>query len=429
MTDTVSTEPTDTGGVFYGWVIVGAVFFILLVTAGLGFYNASVILSAGADELNTEVGTVSFGPTLFFGISGITGFVLSKRMELVDIRWFYVTGGVVGAIALVGLRYVDSVIGLYLFFALFGVGFAMAGLVPSTTLIARWFSKRRSVALSMGSTGLSVGGILLTPVAAGYIDDHDLAAAGPWMALVWFLGVVPVALLLLRSSPAEKGLQPDGAPAPATITAVPGSTLAEARATRFFQMLCITYAMIFLAQVGGIAQLFNLAKERTDADVAATVLSTMALSSVVGRLIGGVVVIRLSTKLMTSSLTVVQAVALAMIAFADTRSTLLVAAAVFGLSVGNLLMLQPLLIAEAFGVKEYSRVYSLNQLFGTIGVALGPFVLGLLHDWSNYETAFLFGSAANLIGLGALFLAGSTSVPQSMWTPRAVAIQDMNPSV
>lgn len=421
MTSPPPTDSSSTGGLFYGWVIVGAVFFMLLVTAGLGFYNASVILSAGADELNTEVGTVSFGPTLFFGISGLTGFLLSRRMELVDIRWFYVSGGIIGAIALVGLRFVDSVIGLYLFFALFGVGFALAGLVPSTTLIARWFSKRRSVALSVGSTGLSVGGIVLTPVAASYIEDHDLAAAGPWMALAWFLGVVPISLLLIRSFPADKGLQPDGAPAPSTVQAIPGATLAEARATRFFQMLCVTYAMIFLAQVGGIAQLFNLAKERTDSDIAATVLSTMALSSVIGRLIGGVVVIRLSTKLMTSVLTVVQGVAMAMIAFADTRSMLMISAAVFGLSVGNLLMLQPLLIAEAFGVKEYSRVYSLNQLFGTIGVALGPFALGLIHDWSNYETAFLFGSAANLIGLGALFLAGSTNDPQNSWAPSAAS--------
>ncbi len=415
MADVSVSNSPDTGRFFYGWVIVGAVFFMLMITAGLGFYNASVILSAGADELNTEVGTVSFGPTLFFGISGLTGFLLSRRMELVDIRWFYVCGGTLGAVALAGLRFVDSVLGLYLFFAVFGIGFALAGLVPATTLIARWFSKRRSVALSIGSTGLSVGGIALTPVVASYIEDHDLAGASPWMALVWFFGVVPISLLLIRSFPADKGLQPDGAPAPATPVAVPGATLAEARATRFFKMLCITYAMIFLAQVGGIAQLFNLAKERTDSDVAATVLSTMALSSVVGRLIGGVAVLRFSTKAMTSALTVVQAVALSLVAFADTKAMLLVSAAVFGLSVGNLLMLQPLLIAEAFGVKEYSRVYSLNQLFGTIGVALGPFVLGLLHDWSNYETAFLVASGANIIGLVALIFAGSTMTPQLLW--------------
>jgi MFS family permease len=421
VADVVTTSVTEsekTGRIFYGWIVVAAVFFMLLVTAGLGFYNASVILSAAADELNTDVGTVSFGPTLFFGISGITGFVLSKRMALVDLRWFYATGGAVGAIALFGLRWVHSVAALYVFFALFGVGFALAGLVPSTTLIARWFTVRRSVALSVGSTGLSVGGIVLTPVAAHFIEAHSLAAAGPWMGLAWFVGVVPISIIVIRSFPADKGLQPDGAPTPDTPLELEGMTLAEAGRTRFFRMLCLTYAMIFLAQVGGIAQLFNLAKERTDSATAGTVLSVMALSSVIGRLVGGVVVLRLSTKGMTAALTVVQAVALTAVAFADTRATLLATAALFGLSVGNLLMLQPLLIAEAFGVKEYSRVYSLNQLFGTIGVALGPFVLGMIRDAASYETAFIVAGSANIVGLVALVLAGSTTIPQAMWDRR-----------
>ena len=106
---------------FYGWAVVGAVFFILMVTAGLGFYNASVILSAAAEELDASVGTVSAGPALFFGISGITGFALSKQMETVDIRWFYLAGGIVGSAALFGLRAVESVVGYYLFFFVFGI--------------------------------------------------------------------------------------------------------------------------------------------------------------------------------------------------------------------------------------------------------------------------------------------------------------------
>ena len=51
-------------------------------------------------------------------------------------------------------------------------------------------------------------------------------------------------------------------------------------------------------------------------------------------------------------LTGVQAGALILVATATTRGSILFAIAVFGISIGNLLMLQPLLIAETFGVKS-----------------------------------------------------------------------------
>ncbi|MEZ5343908.1 MAG: hypothetical protein R2706_21450, partial [Acidimicrobiales bacterium] len=178
---------------FYGWAVVAAVFLVLMITAGLGFYNASVILSAAKDELGVSVQTVSLGPALFFGISGMTGFVLSKRMAVADIRWFYLSGGLIGSLALFGLRAVDSVFTYYVFFAVFGVGFALAGLVPSTTLVARWFEVKRSIALSIASTGLSVGGILVTPIASRLIGDQTLAGASTEMSLVWLIGVVPLA--------------------------------------------------------------------------------------------------------------------------------------------------------------------------------------------------------------------------------------------
>ena len=119
---------------------------------------------------------------------------------------------------------------------------------------------------------------------------------------------------------------------------------------------------------------------------------------------------------MTSMLIVVQAGALALIAFASTQVGLVLSAAVFGLSVGNLLMMQPLLLAETFGVKEYSRIYSYNQLFGTIGVAGGPFVIGYLHDLFDYRSAMLVGSMANLVALVAFIGAGSVTDARATWS-------------
>jgi len=411
----LATRTRDHTRPFYGWVVVAAVFVVLAMTAGLGFYNASVILRQAKDELGASVSVVSGATALFFGVSGASGFGLSKLMDRVDLRWFFGAGAVLGAGALAGLRFVDSVFDLYVFFVVFGVAFALAGLVPSTTIVARWFDQRRSVALSVASTGLSFGGIAVTPFVARFIENESLGGAGPWLGLAWLLGIAPIAFLFIRSWPSDMGLEPDGAPAPAVSKPAVGATLAEAASTRFFWSLSATYALIFLSQVGAIAQLFNLVTERVDSSLAATALSTMALSSIVGRLVGGVIVTRFPPRALTSLLILVQAVALVLLAQATTRNSILFGVAVLGVSIGNLLMLQPLLIAETFGVRSYSRIYSFCQLIGTIGVAGGPFVLGALRDLYSYEVAFYVAAATCLGGIATLFAAGPTDRARSTW--------------
>lgn len=412
---------------FYGWVIVAAVFVMLMVTAGLGFYNASVILVAARTELDASVSAVSFGPTLFFGIAGIAGFALSRLMDRIDMRWFYAVGGVGGAFALLSLRWVDSVPKLYVFFAFFGIFFALAGLVPGVTLVARWFNRRRSVALSIASTGLSVGGIVVTPVASRIIDDRTLSGAGPIMAVVWLLGVVPLALLLIRSNPADKGLEADGDPAPPEPVALTGATFAQARATRYFRFLSGVYALVFLAQVGALAQMVSLVSERIDKPTGAASLSVVAFASVVGRLIGGLVVTKIPAQTLTGALILLQTVSLGLLALADTRPTVFAAGALFGVSVGNLLMLQPLLLVEAFGVKHYSQIYSFNGLVATIGVALGPFLLGALRDLVDYQFSLFVAAGTNLVAFALLLAGGSAASASVAWKPDGPTLSSSAP--
>ncbi len=414
--------PAASGGLFYGWVIVGAVFIILMVGSGLGFYNASVILSFAHDELGASLGAVSGGPATFFGISGIVGFLLARRMDKVDLRWFYLAGGVLGALALYGLRWVDSILTYYLFFALFGVAFSVCGLVPSITLVTRWFEVRRKTAISITSTGLSLGGIVLTPVAKNLIKTHQLAGAGPIMAVIWVVGIVPLGILLIRSFPFEKGVGPDGVPLAAATAGRPsapvqlaGATFVDARRNRFFLLLCLAYALIFFSQVGGLAHLFNLAKERSGDRAGSLALALLAGTSVVGRLLGGLIVLRVPTKVFSMFLVVLQAAALLCISMAHSTAAIVASAVFLGVSVGNLLMLQPLLLAEAYGVREYAQIYGFNQLIGTIGVASGPFVLGFVHDGASYTVAFVVAAIGSLLGFLAFLAAGPITGPLHLW--------------
>ena len=80
----------------------------------------------------------------------------------------------------------------------------------------------------------------------------------------------------------------------------------------------------------------------------------------------------------------------------------------FGATIGNILMLQPLLIAERFGVRDYPKIYSRAQLFGLVGTAGGPLLLGWLHDASGgYRTSYVVAGCFSMAGAVVVMFAGS----------------------
>ena len=94
------------------------------------------------------------------------------------------------------------------------------------------------------------------------------------------------------------------------------------------------------------------------------------------------------------------------LAMAGGDMALYIAAASFGVTVGNLQMLMPLMIAEGFGLKAYARILSVNQMITTLANAGGPAVVGLLYTFfAGYEIPYLiliaFPASALLILVAA----------------------------
>ena len=169
-------------------------------------------------------------------------------------------------------------------YAVFALGFSGAGLIPVTTVVTRWYHVRRSVALSVASTGLSAGGIVLTPAAKWLIDDRGLAAATPILGGVWILGILPFALWLVRPDPVRLGWRPDGERVRADVAPPVDhghAVLARPCARASSSCATVAYVLVLGAQVGGIQQLVKLVEDRTDAKTAA--LATTALAGDVGR--------------------------------------------------------------------------------------------------------------------------------------------------
>ena len=287
------------------------------------------------------------------------------------------------------------------------------------------------MALAIASTGLSLGGVILTPVTAFLVGSLGFTLAAPIIGAFYIIGIVPVTWIWLRSDPESMGLNIDGdidepnnieevtpqGEGAITQTVTPGTkyeasieeniTLKQASASRFFWGVSLAYICLMMAQVGGIAHQYGLAREILTEAQTALAIAILPIASIVGRLIGGWLVDRVSIRLFSIIMMVLQASSLSLLSGGFNVISLYVGLALFGTSVGNLLMLQPLLIAEAFGVRDYARIFSFSNLMSSCGTAIGPALLGFVYASSDnlYARPYAVAAAAGALGL-VLFLLG-----------------------
>jgi MFS family permease len=397
---------------FPGARVVAGCFIVLMASSGLGFYGLAVYLNAFSRERGWAVTSISLATTVYFVVGGVTGLLVARLIARYDVRIPIAGGAIAGAASLALLGRVQERWQLYVVYTVFALGFSGAGLIPVTTVVTRWYHARRSVALSVASTGLSAGGIVLTPFAKWLIDHRGLASATPVLGVIWLVGILPFGLWLVRPDPVRLGWRPDGERVTehTIVTAPTGVPFSEAVRTRFFLTATIAYGLMLGAQVGAIQQLVKLVETRIDRGTAALATTALAGMSVIARLAGGRIVSRLPTVGMASILALGQAAALVAIAFASSKATIFPSIVLFGATVGNLLMLQPLLIAERFGVLDYPRVFSRTAFCTMFGTAGGPLLLGWLYDNAGgFRTSYLTAAGGSLAGALVLASGGPAS--------------------
>ena len=410
--------------VYYGWKIVAAIFVLLTFTSGLSFYNHAIYLNALAAQPSFTVGIASMSVSIFFLTGGVTGLFVARWVEDYDPRISITAGAVMSFISLSVIAYVETTLQLFLVYGLFGAGFSASSLIPATTLVTRWFKKRRAMALSIASTGLSLGGVILTPLSILMVDSLGFKVAAPLIGIIYLLGVIPVSWIFLRARPESLGLLPDGEKAeryPQDNHSIgidsesDGLSFREALRGRFFWALSLAYIFLMAAQVGGIAHQYGLVREQLSEAETAIAVAILPVFSIIGRLIGGWIVEQISIRKFAIVMMFLQAVSLSLLSLGYSVVTLCIGLAIFGASVGNLLMLQPLLIAEAFGVRDYAKIFSLSNLMSSCGTAMGPAVLGVIYAASSnfYQLPYTAAAMSGAIGL-SLFIFGGKIIKQNL---------------
>jgi MFS family permease len=393
-----------------GWVL-GACFVLLTISAGLGFYGLAVYLQAFSRELGWSVSSISLATTFFFLVGGVSGIPIAKFIAKHDVRIMIVGGATVASLALFSMRFVEHRWQLFVVYCFYALGWSACGMGPVTTVVTRWFQVRRASALAIASTGLSMGGIVVTPFIKWILDSQGIYNGSPWLAAIWFFGTVPITLLLLRAFPQSYGWLPDGVRTePGEVAKISGMALIDAVRSRFFKAITFGYIFALGAQVGGALQLVKLVEERTDRSTATLATIVLSSMSIVSRFAAGRIIPKLNMTRFTVGLAAMQGISLASLGLINNRIGLLIAIGLFGVTIGNMVMMQSLLLAERFGVRDYPRIAARSGLISFSGTALGPLLLGWLYDVAGgYRSSYLAAGVCSIFGAILFSLAGSAS--------------------
>jgi MFS family permease len=392
--------------IFYGWIVVAAAFLVLFMAYGTQ-YAFGVFFIALVDEFGWSRASLSGVFSLYAFVYAAFALVAGRLTDRWGPRAVISLGG---ALLGLGLAAMSQVRALWQPYVLYGAVAALGmstAYVPCNATVAKWFTRRRGLAVGLASAGGSLGTFALPPIA------HLLVSRLGWRgAYVVFGAAVLLALnglaVLMRRDPETVGLFPDGDRAPASAGragARPGGwTMGRAVRTRAFWLLYGVFAATWIPVFIPLVHLVPMARGLGIPPLlAATLVSTLGASALVGRLLMGGASDRIGRRGALAVALVLQATAFVGFSQARELSALYAASLVFGFSYGAASTLFTAAVTDFFGREHAASLAGLLFALAASTAAFGPFGAGLIYDRSgDYRLAWWLSAGFNALALALL---------------------------
>jgi MFS family permease len=298
-----------------------------------------------------------------------------------------------------------SLFGYYAIWLL--VGLVGIGSTPVTwsRAVNLWFFRHRGLALGITLVGTSLAAMILPPLTVWLIESFGWRIAYGAIALLPLLVALPVGVLLFREPRPEERPPQLAAGAVAGSGGLAGTTLAEAlRDYRFWLMFTSIAAVAFGYGGAHINMQQILADHAITREQAATVMSVLGLSILVGRVICGALLDRFWAPIVV--LPILSLPALSCWLLADAGLTLhwaMVAAFLLGFAAGAESDLIAYLAGRYFGMRHYGKIYGMLYMPFGIASAISPLVYARVRDVTGHYDPILYAAAGCFL-FGAVIL-------------------------
>src|SRR4051812_39663520 len=401
----------ETSPRYAGWRVVLACFLLALSIFGFALYGQGVYLVELQRLNGWPASLISGASTLSLLIGNVIVIFTDEIVRRLGLKRLALAGIACLATSMVLLAFAAAPWALYAAFALMSLGWVGMGTVIISAVVGAWFVRRRGLAIGLAFLGASSGGVIVTPLLVVLVSHLGFQTAMLAASAVLLMFLVPATLAWIGPPPrAIAATASQSLPAP--ITSISRGEVVRRPA---FWTIAIPFALGIVAQVGFIVHQIAILEPKIGAVTAGLAVSVMTLMALVGRLSFSLVADRLDPRFAAAVSLVSQAVALLTIRLTDDVQLVLLASAVFGFSVGDLITLPPLIIHREFEVQNFTVVMGLfTSISGTVG-AFGPGLIGLIRDWrGDYGAALMLAITLEAIA-GAIVLvrAGNPRVGQA----------------
>lgn len=356
---------------WYGFGAISLVFFFLNLAT---FTSLGVVLYTMVAELHWSMTAAGFS----FSLLGIACGV-SSPFAAVVMRW---TGGRITIclgtlLLLIGFFLASISSGIALFYTamvFLGVGYSLAGNVPSVYLIGGWFQKSSSsmigVYLMLGALGAAFG-----PPIVDWIVRGSGGWRGHWEMMAVAAGVIGVICLAFIREPATSIVGTTEVP-----QAEPEWSPRQAIFTRQFLLVAASMAATMACvTTNSSVTVTHLVKLGATPTGAALVLSAIAITATVVKGIAGRLCEKVAPPLLLAAGLVLQAVGCVILGVAHTTLLQYASAVVFGTGWGLAYVAATVVLLDYFGLATGSKILSIVWLLTTVAAA-GPMAAGMIAD-------------------------------------------------
>lgn len=391
--------------IFYGWWVALALSTIVFLSSGIRFTIGPFLKPVAAD-LGLDRGGFSLVIALSLLLYGAFMPLVGRLVDRVGSRLVSSVGAVVMAGSLVLTGRMTTLWEFYLYYAIIGsVGVAATGHVMGSVTLARWFVRRRGVAMSLLGSASMAGMAVLVPLAMWCILRFGWRTSFVILGVGSLLLTLPLTLWVLRDDPEALGLDPDGVPpaSPGSVTSVIERTaIAEAlRVPSFWLLTAGLFNCGFSMSLLSAHGVPMLTDHGFHPMTASSAIGFLGMTAIGGGVTLGLISDRWGRKPVLAAVYLLRLVAFGMLFVVRDPVLLLIVAAIGGVGMSGSLAMTSALTGDIFGRFSVGSIFGLIFLSHQAGSSLGSWLGGFLFDLTGgYGAAFSVAGALLVIAAG-----------------------------